>query len=142
MVAVGRKSLKTFLRELDAFEDDVMERRLLRLTKRVAFTVLRGVMIGDPGRPPGTPVDRGQARGEWILGTAEAFGTIGRLDPSGSRAIVAARGELAGLRPYQRAYLTNNAPYIDRLERGHSPQNTAFIEAAVEATKAIFRTAR
>ena len=75
-----------------------------------------------------TPIDTGAARSNWSIGIDtpnQGFDknkTDGRVD---SR-------PLHELKNFKVLYITNNAPYIVRLNEGHSPQAPArFIERAV-----------
>lgn len=70
-----------------------------------------------------TPVDTGRARGNWQAATGQpASGTLGMLDPSGGAATAAAALKAKDA-PGRIYYLTNNLPYIRRLEYdGYSSQ--------------------
>lgn len=89
--------------------DQVVRGTLLDLSRRVIFR---------------TAVDTGRARGNWQVsyGSPEP-GVVQREDPSGQTTIadVAQQTELAGGNVW---YLTNNLPYIQRLEfEGWSDQS-------------------
>lgn len=69
----------------------------------------------------GTPVDTGRARGNWQTSIgAPVTGTVERLDPSGRAAIGDAQANAGGLG--QITWLSNNLPYIERLEYGGYPE--------------------
>lgn len=101
-----------------------------------------------------TPVDVGTARSNWItsLDTAPT-GRRGAFSPHPSRwrppyarpgadrsetrnqagAVWSARGVVARRKPDQGVYISNNLPYIQRLNEGWSDQSPAgFIETAVD----------
>ncbi len=71
-----------------------------------------------------TPVDTGEARGNWRFTTSKvsAAYTASARDPSGSRAIGRLTALLASLTLSRPVYMANNAPYIERLENGWSKQ--------------------
>lgn len=100
-----------------------------------------------------TPVDTGHARANWLpsIGApmTEIVGSSDSVD-SGTQATaiaeIAAYGEsLRGVRSFfsfasallggteAEIYISNNVPYINRLNQGHSPQAPpGFIESAIE----------
>lgn len=94
-----------------------------------------------------TPVDTGRARGNWQTSTGVPVdGTIERDDQSGAAAtaeVVAKTPAGAG----QETFMTNNLPYIERLENGYSHQapagmvrrNLARVQRIVNAAIAKFR---
>lgn len=71
-----------------------------------------------------TPVDTGRARANWTatIGNQTAA-TSEHVDPTGSGAIAVASAVVAGW-DHERGsvWLSNNLPYIGRLEYGHSKQ--------------------
>lgn len=101
-----------------------------------------------------TPVDTGKAKSNWVVSLGSAFGGIrAAFSPFLSRYKGGAGGStaetrnqagvtwsaasvLAGNKDGQDVYITNNLPYIQRLNEGWSKQAPAgFVEAAiVEAT--------
>jgi len=109
----------------------------------VAEQVIRKIaldVVAELVKPPplgGTPVDTGWARNNWSV----QIGTP-RTDPIGSRdAASAARGEqvasTAQAATYQvegreKLYITNNVPYITRLNEGSSKQAPrGFVQQAI-----------
>jgi len=91
-----------------------------------------------------TPVDTGRARGNWqtSLGAA-AGGAIERVDPSGNDAMSEAEAVVFASPSEGVTYMTNNLPYAEALEFGHSKQapagmvrkNMARISQIVNETK-------
>ena len=96
--------------------------------RRIAIEVFRRIIHG-------TPVDTGRAKGNWQCTTGSmASGTVEKLDKSGSATIAAMRAEVSGWTPKDDlpAFITNNLPYIQRLNEGHSEQAPPhFIEQVV-----------
>jgi hypothetical protein len=78
-----------------------------------------------------TPVDTGHARINWTpTVAAPARGEIEGADPSSAVDPVVALGPAS---PGDIMFITNNVPYIRRLNEGSSPQAPAgFVEKAVE----------
>jgi hypothetical protein len=67
-----------------------------------------------------TPVDTGRARGNWMTTVeAPAKGVVDRLDPDGTAAIAEVSANMGGAGKI--TYLTNNLPYIAKLEFGGYP---------------------
>lgn len=95
-------------------------------TETAADRIVRGLTIElFAGVVRDTPVDTGRARGNWSTTVANpAWGERERLDRSGGSAfaeVVAETPQGAG----QKTFLTNNLPYIGRLEEGYSKQAPA-----------------
>ena len=80
-----------------------------------------------------TPVDTGRARSNWQVSIGKtAAGTIDEIK-SPSETIGNAKSELAKLRDSDdRIHITNNLPYIQRLNEGWSPQQPAgYVDTAI-----------
>lgn len=82
----------------------------------------------------GTPVDTGRARSNWIVRVGAPFGFVyrpfapGRYLGRGERANLAAAhrqavNAVSVRQTDQPVYITNNLPYIGRLNRGYSSQS-------------------
>lgn len=73
-----------------------------------------------------TPVDTGRARSNWqvTIGTT-ASGTVEIDDKSGAATMGKAVADSRGFKAGDTIYLTNNLPYIRRLEEGWSRQAPA-----------------
>lgn len=89
-----------------------------------------------------TPVDTGRARSNWqaslgapATGTREAYaaGTGGSTGAANATAAQEqAKRVVAGSQPEQAVHITNNLPYIGKLNDGHSAQAPAgFVQTAV-----------
>lgn len=69
-----------------------------------------------------TPVDEGRARGNWQVSLNKPkTDEIDRLDKNGTAAIQDIENTVTG--SDETHYLTNNLPYIEPLEYGHSGQS-------------------
>lgn len=84
-----------------------------------------------------TPVDTGRARGNWQVElNAPAVGATDNVSPSGREAIEQGKATIAGYKGGTKeaaVHITNNLPYIGRLNEGHSAQAPAgFVEKAIE----------
>lgn len=104
-----------------------------RQVRYLCFDLLKGVVLG-------TPVDTGRARGNWQASiTTPAAGTIDREDKGGGATIAAAQPaiEKAAGTVF---YITNNLPYIERLEfeENFSKKKPAgWVRGSIERTKQI-----
>uniref|UniRef100_A0A6M3JNS9 Putative tail protein n=1 Tax=viral metagenome TaxID=1070528 RepID=A0A6M3JNS9_9ZZZZ len=127
-MAARLENVERFNREINEYARDLLPRQLVLLQKKIVFEVLRGVV----GR---TPVDTGRARGNWQVsigapkdGEVETKekGPRGEAPQAGGGGVFGAgRTELGALprgRPFQVVFITNNVPYIVRLEEGWSKQ--------------------
>lgn len=73
-----------------------------------------------------TPVDEGRARGNWqTTNHVPAERIISRLDKSGSSVVDEVIARVSNSETGGTLYLTNNLPYIERLENGYSGQAPA-----------------
>lgn len=101
-----------------------------QLTRKVALAALSTVTTE-------TPVDTGRARSNWLVAldsprrdVIESYGK----DGSAEAATASGSAVISGYRNGQAIYITNNLPYIGRLNDGWSAQAPAgFVETAVAA---------
>jgi hypothetical protein len=108
-----------------SFEDQIRawqvktERKLNEVPRKVVFEMFRKIVLK-------TPVDEGRARSNWqpSIGSP-ATGTIDTLDKGGNATIAKAKAILAAANAGDTIYLSNNLPYIRRLEEGYSQQAPA-----------------
>lgn len=120
----------TFTKELMDFENMSLK-KVDQFTRIIALEVFRRIILK-------TPVDTGRARGNWLctIGVpAEAMAkgedwfqgqTSNDFDKSGRAAIEEASNQVLAWKPEDIAiFLTNNLPYIERLENGWSDQAPA-----------------
>ena len=82
-----------------------------------------------------TPVDTGRARGNWQPSVGEPeSGELNVQDKSGSSAIGKSRSTFANYSLGPKIWFSNNVPYIQRLNEGHSQQAKVpgFVERAIQ----------
>lgn len=147
------------LREFNAGLDDFYKIEVVgeasAMVRRVAFAVDRALVLGTPvGNPDlwrannvpkkitrgkkgytGKGYVGGRARANWIptIGTPFA-GTVAREDKQGAATIALLAPITANFVLGQTVWLTNNLPYIEALNNGHSTQApVGFVEMAIEA---------
>lgn len=102
--------------------------RLRVVVQKTAVELLRGVVFK-------TPVDTGRARGNWLVGVGAAReGTVKATDKTGAKAILQGTANIAELDGESSVFITNNLPYIGRLEKGHSKQAPAGMVAVTVAS--------
>ena len=94
-----------------------------------------------------TPVDTGRARANWQVElNRPAEGTTTNVSPSGREALEQGKSTIAGYRggtPDAAVHITNNLPYIGKLNEGHSAQAPAgFVEEAVLTGASTVRGAK
>jgi hypothetical protein len=94
-----------------------------------------------------TPVDTGRARANWQVElNRPAEGTTTSVSPSGREALEQGKSTIAGYRggtPDAAVHITNNLPYIGKLNDGHSAQAPAgFVEEAVITGASTVRGAK
>lgn len=96
--------------------------------RRIAIECFKRIILG-------TPVNEGLARGNWQASTiTPKEGVLERKDKSGSATIAAMISEVSVWTPKDDlpAFITNNLPYIKRLNEGWSKQAPAhFIEQVI-----------
>lgn len=89
-----------------------------------------------------TPVDTGRARANWRAAVGGPF--VKELNSTNAgEALSQAQAAVAGSKPGQAIYISNNVPYITRLNEGSSAQAPAgFVEDALLAGKAVLAKAK
>lgn len=109
-----------------------VQRRSLELQRKTAFAVYRGVVVN-------TPVDTGRARTNWQMGSGTpATGTVDAV--LGVAASFTRAQSTAQTHKQGSIFITNNLPYIGRLNDGWSKQAPAnFVE---QAAYSAWRTVR
>lgn len=122
--------------DLDAFSKRMLD-LAVEVEANAAQAVRKVALAAESAVVLATPVDTGRARANWLVeidGPAE--GTVEPIDQSGNAAIQAAAAKVAEYVPGVSAeiHLTNNLPYIQRLNDGWSAQAPAgFVQEAVLA---------
>lgn len=85
-------------------------------TRAISLRVLSGVVLR-------TPVDTGRARANWQVAIgAGRSGEVESEDKGGGSTITAGGQTIAGQKGFDQVALTNNLPYIGKLEDGSSKQ--------------------
>lgn len=114
----SKQKLDNLARRIDVGTQEMMKRVALDIDSALVLT---------------TPVDTGRARSNWQVSIGKtALGTVDTL-MSSSEAIGNAKAELSKLKDSDdKIHITNNLPYIQRLNEGWSPQQPAgFVDQAV-----------
>jgi len=123
-----------------------VEEGVNEIVKKTAIVADREVVLS-------TPVDTGRARSNWLLSLggpstseieAYAQGKGGSSGTANANAAMAqAQAAVQARRPEQDVYISNNVPYIGRLNDGWSAQAPAgFVQAAVQRAAAAIRNMR
>jgi hypothetical protein len=105
---------RTFALQLDDFA-----RRVglsgTTVAKRVAFDVFARIVRK-------TPVDKGRARASWTISVNNADRTV---QPDGQASYPVPQVGALNVQPGDSIWISNNLPYIVKLEEGHSQQAPA-----------------
>lgn len=122
--------------DLDAFSKRMLD-LAVEVEANAAQAVRKVALAAESAVVLATPVDTGRARANWLVEIDRpAEGTVEPIDQSGNAAIQAAAAKVAEYVPGVSAaiHLTNNLPYIQRLNDGWSAQAPAgFVQEAVLA---------
>jgi len=118
-----------------------LERFVGRIIQKIALDIVANLVASPP--EGGTPVDTGWARANWVPRIGEPFrGTAGTREQAeqGNVSNSEQGAGIASVLGYTlargRVFISNNVPYIGRLNAGSSRQAPAgFVEAAI--TKAV-----
>lgn len=94
-----------------------------------------------------TPVDTGRARSNWIVGLGAARrDTVESYGPEDATAVATSAGSavIAGyVNRGQAIYISNNLPYIERLNDGWSAQAPAqFVQSAIQQAVSVISRSR
>lgn len=134
----SRRRVRVVVEALDEFLEQII--------RAIAFEIVANVKRA-PGEG-GTPVDTGWARANWIPRIGEPFrGTTGTREQAEDGNVSESDGNagLTSLLGYRiergRVFISNNVPYIVRLNEGSSMQApSGFVQAAIqEAIESLFR---
>lgn len=127
--------LRSFAKRLRYFADDI-PKQANEIKKQAVQEIVLTVV-------PATPVRTGQARSGYFTTNGEADSSslpYGPFTQDGYQTINRMRVALIGARPGVPMHVTNNLPYIGRLNTGYSTQAPAqFIEIAIGEARAIIR---
>jgi hypothetical protein len=141
-------SLNAFTLAIDRFIDSDIPEEVEKLQRVIATAALQKLVLK-------TPVDTGRARGAWMVTvdsrTSEAPGEVegvkagsrgrkGRSAASGSSAISAGVGVIAGAPAFSSIVIQNNVEYIEALEEGGSKQAPAgMLAITIAELEQVFR---
>lgn len=90
-----------------------------------------------------TPVDKGTAKGNWLVSVGYPNHSVtDKQDRGGSATISAGQAKITPESVRKGVWITNNLPYINRLEYGHSQQQpTGWIRRNIKELKIAIRNA-
>jgi hypothetical protein len=116
--------------------------RAVELGEGVKTVVRKAAVAADQAAVMGTPVDTGRARANWITSIGSPASGEVAPDPSGASALQQNLTEVAKYALRDGIFMTNNVPYIGRLEEGYSKQAPngmlkQAISAAISAVRAL-----
>lgn len=119
-----------------------MEEIAAGIENAASDTVRRAALAVDRDLVLSTPVDTGRARSNWLVGVNAPVRA--EREPTGTaEAIEAARATIAAAPDRAEIWISNNLPYIGRLNQGHSAQAPAgFVEIAILNGVRVVRQAR
>lgn len=112
----------------------------------VTKIVRKAALAADQAVVTATPVDTGRARSNWIVSLNSPATTTKPTTGAGAAndAITQGAGEIGRFAETDSAiYITNNLPYIQRLNDGYSKQAPAnFVQQAIERGVSAIKGAR
>jgi hypothetical protein len=109
-------NIAQFNASIGRFAEKDVPRAVQDATMKLGLQALRGVVLK-------TPVDTGRARGNWFTTLTQPSARVSdNTDPSGREAIQRGTGTITSVQPFGKIWITNNLPYIQPLEDGHSGQ--------------------
>jgi hypothetical protein len=108
--------MRQFSTAVVKFSETLPREQVIPFVKKLTFELLSRVVLK-------TPVDTGRARGNFqVTIGSPAETTLEALDRGGGATISAGLTGLAALTALVPVWITNNLPYIERLENGWSKQ--------------------
>lgn len=140
-----------FKKDLKFFTDDMLPGEVLRFSKALAFSIVRGVVnktpVGNPSewlvnknRPSGTKERKprgyvgGHARMNWQVSLGVPLtGEVPGADPGGGPTILAGNMAMSAAVPYQQIWIMNNVSYILVLENGRGPDASGVVRGSLQA---------
>lgn len=109
-------NFRRFSAAVGRFAERDVPKAVADATAKIALQALRGVVLK-------TPVDTGRARGNWNTSVGSPSPEIGdTTDKGGGATISGGATVILSARPFSTIWLSNNLPYIQRLEHGWSGQ--------------------
>lgn len=128
-------SPRSFAKKMRAFANDV-PKQVNEIKKQAVQEIVLTVV-------PATPVRTGQARSNYFTtngGANTSALAFGPFTKDGYQSVNRMRVALQGAKPGIAMHVTNNLPYIGRLNDGYSAQAPAnFVQIAIASAQAIIR---
>lgn len=111
-----------------------IEKRARANAIKMASMILQSVVVS-------TPVDTGHARANWQVGIGEEKSNeVAQEDKTGQATISAGNAILQTQKQGQTIHISNNVPYINKLNQGWSAQApSGYIEKAINTALSAFR---
>lgn len=108
------EGLDEFNRDVIRFAKTIPAEMVTTFQKKVALESLSRLVLK-------TPVDTGRARGNWQCTIGEPILIpIANMDKGGGQTLAAGAQAMSKLPAFVTVFITNNLPYIERLEHGWS----------------------
>ncbi|MCP4256815.1 MAG: hypothetical protein GY774_04710 [Planctomycetes bacterium] len=119
----------TWVKPLTTFTK-VVEKDIQRKSKRLALQLLRGLIMASPK-------DTGRFINNWIVGLGRKDSTtLQSVDPGRTRAYARGLKQLKSMKKLTSVWLSNNLPYADKLNQGHSGQAPLnFVEREIKKVR-------
>ena len=109
-------NFRAFSAEIGHFAEHDVPQAVQDVTAKIGLQALRGVVNK-------TPVDTGRARGNWHVSLGAPLTAITtETDKGGGATIAKGSHVIMSVKPFGTIWLSNNLPYIQRLEDGYSAQ--------------------
>ena len=119
-----KTNLDLFVKRMDSLSARVLVNEV-KVKQRLAERVVEVVANA-------TPVLTGQASGNWTTRLDKPTSEWDEGPSSASNSLANAKAALAGLKLGQTIYITNNVPYIVKLNKNYSPQApTQYVQMSV-----------
>lgn len=117
-----------FARALDRAAADLVNKTVKQAKQELAQAALSRLIER-------TPAASGHARANWQVGIgAPPAGVVAGADPTGAETLAKGAAAIMGDRdPFATVWIANNAPYIQRLERGDADRPPAAMVARTVA---------
>ena len=120
--------------------DPYQRKDIDRFFRQICMSIFKDVIIG-------TPVDTGRAKNNWQLSMntpSQSYdenakgGSFGGVTGQSAMNLNLADVKLKANEKFlTTVHITNNTPYIEALERGHSKQNSFFADRAMRRAEAL-----
>lgn len=126
-------SFRKFLRDLNKAIKEV-PKEAKKLQTKIALDGLGRIVLK-------TPVKLGRARGNWQVGINESPQGFeeNTFDKSGGRTIRVGGQIIKNAPAYSKIHITNNVPYIEALEDGHSQRSRDMLKLTFQELLLIYK---